>query len=96
MNSWITPNDLFYVRNHLPYPNITPDTWTLTVDGEVNQPLRLCYEDLLSLPQISKIVTIECAGNKTRNAAGSSAGTRSGILEPSPLQNGPECRWWRC
>ena len=29
--SFITPADLFYVRNHLPVPIVDPDTWELEV-----------------------------------------------------------------
>ena len=29
--SFITPADLFYVRNHLPVPVVDPDTWELEV-----------------------------------------------------------------
>ena len=62
-NSWITPNDLFYVRSHLYTPSIKVDEWSLAVDGEVEQPLTLRMSDLRQLPQVSLPVTLECAGN---------------------------------
>lgn len=73
MNSWITPNELFYVRNHLPYPQIAQDSWQLTVDGLVKQSVRLGYEDLLQMRQVSRLVTLECAGNR-----------RAGLPAPAP------------
>jgi sulfite oxidase len=63
LDSWITPNDLFYVRSHLYTPSVSLDTWTLSVDGEVDRPLILRMEDLRKLPRVSMPVTLECAGN---------------------------------
>ena len=34
--SFITPADLFYVRNHLPVPIVDPDTWELEVILQLN------------------------------------------------------------
>lgn len=63
LNSWITPNELFYVRSHLYTPSIQPETWTLAVDGEVERPLTLSLNDLKRMPRVSLAVTLECAGN---------------------------------
>ncbi|MDR3592573.1 MAG: sulfite oxidase [Negativicutes bacterium] len=73
MNSWVTPNELFYVRNHLPYPEITLNSWKLSVDGLVGESFTLGYEDLRVLPQVSRYVTFECAGNR-----------RGGLPVPAP------------
>jgi DMSO/TMAO reductase YedYZ molybdopterin-dependent catalytic subunit len=59
----ITPTSAFYKRNHFPIPNLDPSTWTLTVDGEVEQPLVLSYDAILSLPRRTLTATLECAGN---------------------------------
>ncbi|HEX3015047.1 MAG TPA: sulfite oxidase [Desulfobacteria bacterium] len=64
IQSWITPNDLFYLRNHLGYPNISSDNWSLAANGEVSNPLTLSLTVLQKMPQVSKFVTIECSGNK--------------------------------
>lgn len=63
LDSWITPNDLFYVRSHLYTPAIDVAAWTLTVDGDVERPLRLTMADLRRMPSVSLPVTLECAGN---------------------------------
>jgi sulfite oxidase len=63
LNTWITPNDLFYVRSHQSTPRIDLAQWRLQVDGEVNKPLILTMEDLKWLPKFSRVVTLECAGN---------------------------------
>src|SRR5262245_64471807 len=37
LNTWITPNDLFFVRHHMYAPNVKVDEWKLTVDGEIGR-----------------------------------------------------------
>lgn len=64
INTWVVPNDLFYIRNHFPYPNIDMAKWSLTVSGNVKQPLTLNYNDLQQMPQVSRHITFECSGNK--------------------------------
>jgi sulfite oxidase len=64
INSWITPNNLFFIRNHLPYPDISIESWSLTVGGEVTNSIQMMYRELFEMSHISKIVTIECSGNK--------------------------------
>ena len=60
----IVPNELFYVRNHwTEIPNIDIDSYRLVVDGEVENPLSLSYQDLLGMPQSRFQVTYECCGN---------------------------------
>ncbi len=60
----ITPNDLFFVRNHTPTPEINPDEYALTVTGPgVSQEVRLNLDDLQALPSRTLIAYIECAGN---------------------------------
>lgn len=63
LNTWITPNDLFYVRHHLYRPQINLKEWTLKVDGEVAHPLTLTLGELQRLPRATVTVTLECAGN---------------------------------
>jgi DMSO/TMAO reductase YedYZ molybdopterin-dependent catalytic subunit len=63
LDSWITPNERFYVRSHLYTPSIQPRTWTLAVDGEIAQPLALSLDELKEMPRVTLPVTLECAGN---------------------------------
>jgi len=61
---YITPNPLFYVRNHDPTPTIDCDSWQLTLEGDgIERALTLDYSSLAALPQTSVIRAIECAGN---------------------------------
>jgi DMSO/TMAO reductase YedYZ molybdopterin-dependent catalytic subunit len=59
----ITPNHLFYVRNHNATPNLTAREWRLQVGGQVRSPLVLTYDDIVALPSRSLPITMECAGN---------------------------------
>lgn len=63
LNTWITPNDLFYVRHHTYAANVEANSWKLTVDGEVAQPLTLTLDELKKMPKATVTVTLECAGN---------------------------------
>ncbi|MDP2389532.1 MAG: molybdopterin-dependent oxidoreductase, partial [Acidobacteriota bacterium] len=64
LDSFITPNDLFYVRSHLPVPaQLDAATWALKVGGEVNSPLSLSIDEIKKLPAVTVTVTLECAGN---------------------------------
>src|ERR1041385_3867735 len=51
-DSWVTPVDSFFVRQHLPRPGtIDPTGYRLTVNGMVAKPVQLTLADLLALPQ---------------------------------------------
>ena len=48
----VVPNDLFYVRNHwTDAPQLDEATYRLAVDGEVENPLSLSFDDILGMPQ---------------------------------------------
>jgi sulfane dehydrogenase subunit SoxC len=62
--TYVTPNSLFYVRNHTSSPIIDVASWTLSIEGNgVTDPFTLTYDELFQMP--SKTVTryVECAGN---------------------------------
>src|SRR5438045_8298131 len=63
VESFITPTKSFYVRTHFPIPKIDQDAWWLHVEGEVEKPLALNYEELLKLESLTVPMTLECAGN---------------------------------
>ncbi len=63
-DSWLTPTDVFFVRQHLPRPAaIDPAAYRLTVNGMVSKPLQLTLADLQKLPRHTLPATIECTGN---------------------------------
>jgi DMSO/TMAO reductase YedYZ molybdopterin-dependent catalytic subunit len=63
LDGFITPTNSFYVRTHFPVPSIDRDNWRLSVEGEVNHPFEIDYQELVSLASQSNPVTLECAGN---------------------------------
>ncbi len=62
---YIVPTELFFVRNNSPVvPRIDPAKWKLQIEGSgVMRPMSFTYDELLSMPSISVIRAIECAGN---------------------------------
>jgi len=63
LTSWITANDLFYVRSHFYTPAIREEEWRLSIGGEVERPLQLTLNDIKRMRQTTLVVTLECAGN---------------------------------
>lgn len=63
LRDFVTPTDEFYVRCHFPVPTIDLAQWRLRIEGEVDSPCELTYEELRALPQETITATIECAGN---------------------------------
>jgi DMSO/TMAO reductase YedYZ molybdopterin-dependent catalytic subunit len=64
LNTWITPVDSFFVRQHIPRPApIDPDAYRLAINGMVSKPVELTLADLRKLPQYTVPATLECTGN---------------------------------
>jgi DMSO/TMAO reductase YedYZ molybdopterin-dependent catalytic subunit len=63
LDGFITPTKQFYVRSHFPIPKIDRKTWRLRVEGEIEKPFELNYDELLKLASRTIPATLECAGN---------------------------------
>ena len=63
LTTYITPNDLFFVRHHWNPTYQDVRRWALSVDGEVERPLHLTLADLKQLPRASATCVLQCAGN---------------------------------
>jgi len=63
LRGWVTPNRLFFVRNHFNVPGVNLADWRLRVEGCVERPAAWTWEDLSALPEHSVFATMECAGN---------------------------------
>ncbi|KAI8069462.1 hypothetical protein BC940DRAFT_366548 [Gongronella butleri] len=63
---WLTPNELHFVRNHGPVPELNAPEHTLTITGLVNQPITLTLDDILALPRHTIAVSMACAGNRRK------------------------------
>lgn len=63
--SFITPSDLFYVRNHLPVPEVDPDTYNLEIEGIGVKSISLSLHDLKTkFPKHTLTAAVQCAGNR--------------------------------
>jgi DMSO/TMAO reductase YedYZ molybdopterin-dependent catalytic subunit len=62
-NEWLTPNDVFFVRQHLPRPVIQEADFRLSVRGRVSREIQLSVADLRKLPQYTIAAVLECTGN---------------------------------
>src|SRR5580700_11856871 len=62
-DQWLTPNDKFFVRQHLPRPTVDLAAFKLQVNGMVSKTLELKLDDLRKLPQHKQVATLECTGN---------------------------------
>lgn len=56
----ITPTHLHYVRSNFALPE---HNGQLEVTGAVNNPIRLTLDTLHTMPRVTRVVTLECAGN---------------------------------
>jgi DMSO/TMAO reductase YedYZ molybdopterin-dependent catalytic subunit len=63
LDSFLTPTKSFYVRTHFPIPAIDRNAWWLQIEGEVEKPFAINYEQLKMLKSVTTPVTLECAGN---------------------------------
>jgi DMSO/TMAO reductase YedYZ molybdopterin-dependent catalytic subunit len=63
LDEGVTPNELFFVREHFPAPSVSIEGWKLSVKGAVSSPSEISYEELLQSPKRTLPVTIECAEN---------------------------------
>ncbi len=59
----ITPNGLFFERNHGGVPAIDPKTHRLLIHGMVDNPRTFSLDDLKRYPPVSVIHFLECSGN---------------------------------
>ncbi|KAI4457921.1 sulfite reductase [Holotrichia oblita] len=65
IEQFYTPNDIFYVRNHLPVPEVDLETYELEVEIEnIDKIKKLNFADILKLPKYTVSATLMCAGNR--------------------------------
>ena len=43
-DNFVTPNDIFFIRNHLPVPDIDVNTYELEITGEGVKTIKLSLE----------------------------------------------------
>ena len=63
---YITPNELFYVRNHLPVPDVSAEDYRLIIKGKgLKKKFKFTLEDLKTKFKKHEVIsTLQCAGNR--------------------------------
>ncbi len=62
---WVTPNADFYrVDISLIVPGVDVDGWKLSIDGMVDRPFSIGWDELLTMPMIEKDITLNCVSNE--------------------------------
>ena len=65
VGSIVTANADFYrIDTAIEVPDVDPTTWQLRVDGMVDRPFTLTYDELLSMPLVEEDVTLCCVSNE--------------------------------
>jgi DMSO/TMAO reductase YedYZ molybdopterin-dependent catalytic subunit len=64
ISAFRTPNDDFYrVDTALTVPTIDVDSWSLTIDGDVDQEVELSFDDLAGMRLVERDITLTCVSN---------------------------------
>lgn len=92
---FITPADDFYrIDTALSFPRISVSSYKVDIGGMVDKPLSLTYDDLLSRPQVERIVTLCCVSNEVGGDLISNAAFQgvllADILNEAGVQAGAE------
>lgn len=62
---WVTPNKDFYrVDTSLIVPSVDVGDWRLSIDGMVDTPFSLGWDELLALPVFERDITLNCVSNE--------------------------------
>lgn len=65
IENFLTPSDIFYVRNHLPVPQVDPDSYRLEIASSPHiKGVSLSLEDIKKLPPVTVTAAVMCAGNR--------------------------------
>ncbi len=64
ISAFRTPNADFYrVDTALTVPAIDVDSWSLTIDGDVDQEVELSFDDLAAMTVVERDITLTCVSN---------------------------------
>lgn len=63
LNSFLTPNEQFYIRTHFGVPPLKANEWKLEVGGHVERPFELNYDQLRQMESTTLTTLLECSGN---------------------------------
>jgi DMSO/TMAO reductase YedYZ molybdopterin-dependent catalytic subunit len=64
LSPFITPNADFYrIDTALVVPRVDVADWALRIEGEVDNPFELTYDELVAMSDVSDTVTMQCVSN---------------------------------
>jgi DMSO/TMAO reductase YedYZ molybdopterin-dependent catalytic subunit len=64
LSPFFTPNPQFYrVDTDLVVPQVSPDSWTLRIDGMVSRPVEINFDELIRMPLTEADITLVCVSN---------------------------------
>lgn len=65
VSPYVTPTADFYrIDTALSVPRVDPAGWSMRIDGLVDRPYELSYEDLLGMDMVETPVTLQCVSNE--------------------------------
>jgi len=66
LSTEITSNDQFYLvsKNLIADPTVDSQTWSLTIDGQVEHPFTLNYQEVLAMPMRKQYESMMCISNE--------------------------------
>ncbi len=92
---FVTPTKDFYrIDTALIVPKVSIDDWSLTIDGEVDEPFELTWAELVAMPMIEADITLCCVSNEVGGpyiSAGRWLGVRTrDLLERAKVRSGAD------
>ena len=65
LSPFVTPNTDFYrIDTALVVPQVDVSDWSLRIEGEVDNPFELTFDELVAMADTSETVTISCVSNE--------------------------------
>jgi len=68
-SGFLTPTELWFVRNHGPVPKVLDeeiDNWEFSIEGSIENPMKMKFNELFKFRQVTIPVTLVCAGNRRK------------------------------
>ncbi len=91
ISSFVTPNPDFYrIDTALVVPQVSKDSWSLKIDGLVDNPMELTFDDLLARPQIERYITLSCVSNEVGGDLVGNARWQGVLLKDLLEEAGPQ------
>ncbi len=65
LTPYVTPNDDFYrIDTALSVPQVDVASWSLSIEGMVDRPFSITYDELVAMAETADVVTLQCVSNE--------------------------------